>query len=293
MAIELERQFIRAIADGKLDKCRQMLNDGVDPNCVSDFNYKTVKYGMTALMCAIGIDQSGMSILVDAKADIDVDTEKYGTALDYALMVEKESAAVQLIRLGANVNTSRRAITLAILKNADEAFDLLLETGVEINFEANERHLGNIPLIQACHLNRFKYIERLIEYGANVDVCDRSENGFTPLHILSIRDIGEDNAYLIGKLMANGADAAKVDDDGDPAIYYALQSQSNDSDEDRYYFSVLKMLAEPLDHISQDVLKEAEKLNNGSFDILMAIKENKVLSRDIMQSEDLDQGIRF
>jgi hypothetical protein len=76
-----------------------------------------------------------------------------------------------------------------------------------------------IPLHSAAYYGNFKVVQKLIEYGSDIDA--RDENGWTPLRWASAGRHFKDGS-AVRLLLGRGADVnARADDDGSTALHWA------------------------------------------------------------------------
>lgn len=88
-------------------------------------------------------------------------------------------------------------IEISMMKNDVEVFENFLQQGMDINIVDE---LNHSLLWHACHLNRAKFVKRLIEQGIALDMAD-SRFGDTPLMISAVNN----NCSIVRMLLDAGA----------------------------------------------------------------------------------------
>jgi len=173
--------------------------------------------------------------------------------LEEALIRSDSGAAIELIKRGIDINTVDRQgnslVTQSIQRDLPELFDYLLQRRARIN---TRNRNGESALSIAAYMGRAKYVQRLVEAGAEInffgwpplsyaaynghtaiveylikrgaEVDEKTENGSTALffaarfgHIDTVRT-----------LLAHQADPTIVNDRGETAVDWALKERNTD-----------------------------------------------------------------
>lgn len=100
----------------------------------------------------------------------------------------------------------------AARKNLSAVREILVDRGADVN--ALDAH-GRTPLFHAV-MHSHDTVEFLLACGADVDA--RDNHGTAPIH-LAVRN-GQDSTFVVGLLMASGADLAGTDDSGRTVLHY-------------------------------------------------------------------------
>jgi ankyrin repeat protein len=213
----LDHRLLDAVKEGDVLRCRDLLNQGADPNAAfSEEGYS----GKTPLMYAAeGGHTAVLEVLLAAGARLKArdrfvaPSEGGGdTALEYALRGRHLEAARLLARSGANLNARRggytplmiatmmkdaslvrflleagtdsniankvcSALNIAVSENQPELAAMLLASGADPNWR--DAHFAVPPLIDAAQKGLLHCVRLLVENGADVNAADTL--GRTPL----------------------------------------------------------------------------------------------------------------
>lgn len=140
-------------------------------------------------------------LLVKKEADVNLQGEMYGSALEAAAATHGMDPIVKLLlEKGANVNAGggeqgTALIAAAVIDNV-ATIRLLLKANVDVN--ARSRKYGT-ALIAAVANNNFATVFALLEGGADVNVCDL--DGESPLRVAAKRG----NEHVVRTLLGKGA----------------------------------------------------------------------------------------
>ena len=239
--------LIYAICDirdrNTLDEIYDLIIFGFDVNNKNHYN------GWTALMA---VAQHGrehgagiMRLLIDKKADVDEQNDKWETALMIAIEHGKEHATGMmrlLIDAGADVdehNYDRETALMIAVKHgqeqAAEMMRLLIDAGADVNKQDDE---GSTALMLAArwgHKHAEAMMCLLIE--AKADVNKQDEDGDTSLMIVA--QFGNEHAMGMMRLLIDaGADVNKQDVDGDTTLLIIAQNE----DEYEYVEDMVRLL---------------------------------------------------
>ena len=178
--------------------------------------------GWTALMrAAEGGKTAEIAALLDRGAKIEASSPKvYGgaTPLVIALEFDEHDAAKLLLDRGASTagQTGVAALELASRGGFDDVVDRLLAAKVPVQ--------GTHALHAAAKYGRRTTIKKLVQAGAKVRSPDKDDHGYTPFIIACQNDQVE----AARALLALGANVNDVDDDGTPALHWAVFAERPD-----------------------------------------------------------------
>ncbi|KAJ9441365.1 putative ankyrin repeat protein L93 [Diplonema papillatum] len=158
--------------------------------------------GTTALMLSV-TDRPDMAALLLASRDANVNARsKFGTALTLACAYGDVGGVRNVLKAGADVNTSgtdgTSALREAIAYSRKALLPLLIEAGADV--DARDA-AGETALHDVCESGRAYYVRVLLAAGASVDM--RSNTGETPLALASKRD----HKSIVALLLEAGARA--------------------------------------------------------------------------------------
>lgn len=166
-AMDLEKEFIRAVLNGKIDKVRGLVNAGVDIN--------TRYQGITPLVWAIKKGYSDIANqLLKYGADVTIRDDNGMTALTYAANYGNREIIEPLIDYGADIdarnNKGETALIIALLKGNKEIAKLLLKRGAKVNIQENSDGWTAlmIAILKGCR----DIVEELLSHGADVTIRD-------------------------------------------------------------------------------------------------------------------------
>ncbi len=175
-------------------------------------------YGWRLLHYAAACGQTEIiGILLDHKADIDVENDSEKTPLNLAALNGYKDAVKLLLSRGASVNATSdgpNPLTSAAYGCKPEIVELLIANGADI-----ETGGSNEPLMLAAAKGYLDVVKVLVANGANVNATDYS--GRTPLHWAVLQEFGaisesprgpQDFLGVVKFLVKSGADVNAVDD---------------------------------------------------------------------------------
>lgn len=187
--------LFRAAANGRMDRVRELLDGGADPNAISNGDG-------TALMAAIfsGHDDIARE-LVARGANPDVVSLGDGTALIAASYEGEDGVVNLLLEAGANPNLGAEGDGTPLIAAArhgnPRTVNLLLEAGADVNGAMAGD--GN-PLIGASQMGQVEIARMLIAAGADV-------NGYVYHDETPLINAAQQGEIAVAELLvANGAD---------------------------------------------------------------------------------------
>jgi len=166
-----------------------------------------------------------VDLLVKAGADVNVRNKKEETCLHVMVLKKADASAVNITRslLAAGIDVdacslqSQTALYRAVKAGHEDLVRLLVKFGANANGNSSK----NRPVHAACRKPvRLSVVEYLLTYGAdpnsqNDDLIGRS----LPLHIAA----SDGECELTKVLLKHGANVDATDDDGNTALYHAIQ----------------------------------------------------------------------
>ncbi|MFZ5953612.1 MAG: ankyrin repeat domain-containing protein [Candidatus Dependentiae bacterium] len=202
---DAEQQLIEGLMENDLTKVAQAVDCGASVDSSLE-----VEEGVTATPLIFAIANTQLPIakyLITKEPNLEIkDTKNNWTPLLWAIfMAGLKKIAIDfpllLIAAGSEVNpfnTPTSPLILAIAANRDGSMQPLIDTiianGAEVNFQGS-----STPLISAIKIGNKATVEKLIEFGADVNLADK--RGITPLQMAE--QFG--NQEIIGLLKQKGA----------------------------------------------------------------------------------------
>lgn len=133
--------------------------------------------------------------------------------MEAAILRGDSSDAIALVNRGMDVNTVDRQgntlLTQAVRRDLPELFDYLLQRRARVN---TRNRNGETALSVAAYLGRMRYVERLVEAGAEINFF-----GWPPLAYAAYNGHTEIVEYLIKR----GADVDGKTENGSTALFFA------------------------------------------------------------------------
>jgi ankyrin repeat protein len=177
--------------------------------------------GNTALISAIFFkNKEAVELLLEAGANAnDRNSIKNTTPLVVAVQHFAESIPL-LVEKGAGLEDKNKALRYAINNENDEAIQLLLASGADINAQNMQ---GFTPLTAAIYDSDITLVELLLRHGADVNL--RDQTGQTPLMVATGSAHRED---IVKLLIKYGAQIQIKDNDGKTAFMHAIDEDAED-----------------------------------------------------------------
>lgn len=170
--------------------------------------------------CIEGSNNFVKFILPYFKDNLDIADAFGNSPLAYCVKENHYESAKILIEKGANIEqiceNEQSILAKAIIKNAFEIFNLLLDKGAKFDYEDQRM----TPLMYCAELNRLKMAEILINKGAKVNRV--TTDGNTALHYAAYK-----NNYDVGLLLVkNGANVNIKDSNGFSPLYNCISNNN-------------------------------------------------------------------
>lgn len=167
-------QLMEAISEGKAEEVKQLLENGTNANELSIV-------GATPLIHATwGKNIKIVKLLVQHGADINLNTERFGSALNVAASVGAGGIAYLLIENGANLNAQdnegKTPLMSAIYLSHPDLAKMLIDNGADVNLKGDSDWTA---LIFAAMRGDVESVKNLID--ARADVNSKTKDGETPL----------------------------------------------------------------------------------------------------------------
>jgi len=162
--------------------------------------------------------------LISLGANVDeLDEEGGYSPLSMAIIGNCPTAALELIKAGANVNqasnTGRTPLYVAIEKGMTEVVSkLIVECGISVNAPTAMESSGSKPLHLALLHSQAHLLPVLLSLGADINSTD-SEKNCTPLLMAAILE----DEWSVRLLLEAGADVTKCTTEGRTAMYIAAE----------------------------------------------------------------------
>ena len=135
--------------------------------------------------------------------------------LEEALIRSNSDAVIDLIKRGIDINTVDRQgnslVTQSVQRDLPELFDYLLQRRARVNTKNKN---GESALSIAAYMGRMKYVQRLVEAGAEINFF-----GWPPLSYAAYNGHTEIVEYLIKR----GAEVDGTTENGSTALFFAAR----------------------------------------------------------------------
>ena len=202
--------------EGNVDKLREILASGIDPNVVDVSGFTSLGWASCAghLECIKELVRSG--------ADVNFLYNGY-TALFWATQCGHVECIDELVRLGADVNFQNKSGSTALIVASDygkvECIYELIRLGADVNLQNKD---GYTALMVVSKTGNVECIEQLIKAGADVNL--RNEYGYTAL--MFALEAGK--VDCVRELIKLGSDINLQSNKGDTALILASRSGNLD-----------------------------------------------------------------
>jgi ankyrin repeat protein len=198
-----------AVLSERLEIVRLLLDHGVDLNMRSDQGstpLHLVSYGKSnSQEHGVGIAR----LLLERGADVNARSKNMNTPLHFAALKGRLEIAQLLLDHGANAkaeNEGRSTVLHAVSHGEYDSQEegvgvarLLLKHGVDIHAK-NKYHVN--ALSSAVLNERLEIVRLLLDHGADTNVGNESEQGSTPLHLVSYgKSNSEEHGIGIARLL--------------------------------------------------------------------------------------------
>ena len=199
---------------------RSLLEAGLDPN----YNFFYYSLTLSLLVLAANNGDEGLKlakILLEFKANPDLATSSFGTALIYGANAGSIKIVKLLLDAGANINYINKdgegqALDYAIMEGHKKIVDELIRRG------ANIISLGSSPglsLINSAQYGWIDLIEYFLEKGLDVN---SNASDYTALTMA----IWYEQIPVIKLLLKQGADPTHIDEDNDTILDIAKRTNN-------------------------------------------------------------------
>lgn len=186
-------QFVQALQDGEIEKVKEFLNKGTDPNL--EF------HSSTPLMIAIWSGNYEIfKLLVDEGALVDKKVDKVDPLINMAASNGSNEICEYLLLTGVDINSKDREgktpLMNAIYGKHPETANIFINKGADMN---EQEINGWTALMFAAMQGDLESVSNLIEAGADVNL--KTNDGDTPLKRAKLLD----HLQIIEVLVAAGA----------------------------------------------------------------------------------------
>jgi len=180
---DLDEELIRAARAGDLRLASKALEAGASVNC-------TTHSGQPPVLLASGACGKGaletLSMLIKARADLEMEDEKGWTAMLYACCSDRKESAALLIESKAKVNAQahdgKSAVMLAAMESQKDFHLVRFLVEQQADMEARDER-GWSLLFFACQSAGKTNVKWLLKNRA--DACHRDDKGVTPLAMVA------------------------------------------------------------------------------------------------------------
>jgi ankyrin repeat protein len=201
---EAEIELVAAARDGNLERVRELLKLGTNPN-------RAVSHASALAHAAVEGQATVVALVLDSGADIEGGNGL--SPLACAARKGRDEIVRLLIERGADIEGDTDGPGTALFQASDQGqlatVRLLLELGAAVDAKTERRAT---PLLIATAGGYLEVVVQLIEAGADLNCTDRS--GDTALHHAAYNGA----AAIVKALVKAGADRAVVDKYGDTAF---------------------------------------------------------------------------
>ena len=215
VALERARCFLQAVQTGDYAETNRLLE--IAPHLAHGLKGDRIFSSHTPLQLALirGGNSKVVDRILQEHPDIDEPANDGKTALHLAVALQMASEAARLLELGANPNIRDEdgmapLHTAVYVDRTAQVTGILLDHGADPNMatSGDSSYAGKSPLHVAAERGRKLSVERLLEHGARIDLCDAA--GRTALHLA----MANDRSDVVKLLLNHGADLMARDHAG-------------------------------------------------------------------------------
>lgn len=206
-AIESHNSLAGNVNKGNYERVRDLLEDGVSPDCTDESNEPAADGDRTLLM-----------LLCENHGFFD----SYEDPVDYELTSDELAMIELLIEYGADVNAER-------YRHERESDGHTFTT--ETDYYNIDDCCGYTPLMYAVRSGDAELVKLLIESGA--DVNHRDYCGFTPVAIVADELEDEEGAEILRMLIENGASVDTITNFGQTPLFLAFRNTVGGDPDDK------------------------------------------------------------
>ncbi len=277
---ELNEELSRAVYEGNVEKVKEALDNGANPNAKSKYN-RTVLIGA----CDYQGKPEIVKMLLERGAEVNVREVNGETPLTYASMYDHLEIVEMLLKAGADVNLQGgygrtalmyAAINAAKSETALKIFQILLDKGADLSLTTE----GGDNILLEMLWNKevsAKVVELLIKRDIDLEFRTKYYHGVTAL----IRAANSGHFEIVKLLVGNGADIKAKTGDGESAFSEATRANHGEIAN-----FLLEQGVDPNtpDHFKDPVLNRAAQ--NGNFELVKSMVEK---GADVNKKGDLDE----
>jgi ankyrin repeat protein len=218
----------RAVIEGKIDAARMLLDKKANVNVRAN-------NGATPLFNAVTYGhQPIVQLLIERGADVDQADSAANTPLQVAAeggayLPNNVPVMTVLINAKAKIDVQdgrgRSALYRAAAEGKEDAVRLLLEKKADVNLKAND---GSTPLLEAVTYNKLAAATVLLDHGADANMADAGGN--TPLMAVAEGSYyPKSQAEMINLLLHHGAKMELTNGRGQTALDKATEAKKTEA----------------------------------------------------------------
>lgn len=194
---------------------KMILRRGVNLSAINYFGYSALHHAIESKNVRV------IELLLSNGARVNSTACKV-SALHMATGLGSLSISRELLAAGADVNRKDindcSPLQCAICTGNVELVKLLLRAGANVN---NQNKIGATALHNAIMCGNEEMIVHLLKSGANVGA--RTTDGDTPLHWVSMLNVNDSHARIIGNLLSRGSDVNGRNASGQTPIHFLVR----------------------------------------------------------------------
>ena len=225
---KLNKELVKAVNKGKLEKVKELVDEGADVNFKDIESYKQFTMGWSPLMYACRKGHLEIvEFLVEKGAELSVVETAEATPLMVAAVWRKVDVMEFLISKGADVNEKNKygwtALMSAATNGSLKSVKFLVNNDAEINAKTTSHGENALFLaVWKSSVERVKIVKFLLKKKAKIDIQNKYE--MTPL----IRVVYTGSESLTELLLKKGADVNKKDKEGMTALMWAVRGRDKE-----------------------------------------------------------------